>query len=869
MKKLIASANIKIGIVLGCLIASIIGSFFDGVKISWREDSGCGILQKMSNLTPRAKKALNDAKREASKRGQAFVGTDHLLYAIIKSQQGVAFNVLSRLGIDPSSVAEELAVSMDGEAGDPQAAKDLRKVMEGAEREAAQMGHSYTGTEHILLAIAEVGEGGGNAILKKHGLKSKEIRKEILRELGPLDEEETSSGEGRADELQTVGGGGRKHSGRALKSFGRDLTELAVKGALDPVVGRGREIERVLQILCRRSKNNPVLAGEAGVGKTAVVEGLAQLIAAGRVPSSLVGKRVIALDMALMVAGTKYRGQFEERIKAVMDEVRKSKNVILFLDELHNIVGAGSGEGAMDASNILKPALSRGELQCIGATTTQEYKKYIEKDAALERRFQVVSIDPPSVAETVQILEGLKDIYEKHHGVVITRAAIEAAAGFSDRYITERQLPDKAIDLIDEAGSAARISAGGCDNESPDLVKSLSDVRERKALAIREQDFEKASKLREEEILLQEKLRALKSKEVEAASVTLVADDIRRVVARWTGIPLQRLGNEMRNKLLGAEAELGGKVIGQAQACQAVARALRRAASELKDPTRPSGSFLFLGPTGVGKTHLARQVAELMFGSSDSMIQIDMSEFMEKHSVARITGAPPGYVGHEEGGQLCEKVRRKPYSLVLFDEIEKAHPDVMNILLQILEEGKLTDGQGRRTDFRNCIIIMTSNAGAGSVGKRGTIGFGSGAGDEEGLPQEVKDAFKPEFLNRIDEVVVFKALEKDSLTKIVHMEFAKLAERSKHKNIILKLSDGAASLIAERGYADRSGARPIRRALERLVEDPLAEMLIRSEVLHGTEILVEADGEGLTFSPLECRGGEYPFQIPSKTLHPH
>jgi ATP-dependent Clp protease ATP-binding subunit ClpC len=805
----------------------------------------------MSNLTPRARKALNDAKREAVKRGRSFVGTEHLLYAILKSQQGVAYNVLSRLGVDHSDVEADLSSQAEerGEENDPQAAKDLKRVMERAEREASDMGHSYTGTEHILLAIAEVGKGGGTAILEKHGLQAGQIRDEILRELGPSKEEEGSEDE--RGELQTVGGGGKVGGGRALRSFGRNLTEMAKRGQLDPVIGREEEIERVLQILCRRTKNNPVLAGEAGVGKTAVVEGLAQMIAGGKAPQSMSDKQIISLDIALMVAGTKYRGQFEERIKAVMEEARKNKNVILFLDELHNIVGAGSGEGAMDASNILKPALSRGEIQCIGATTSQEYRKYIEKDAALERRFQLVRVEATGIEDSIRILSGLKETYEKHHGLVIDESAIEDAVRLSDRYISARQLPDKALDLIDEAGAAARIAFGRADSEHEKAREELARIKDRKTKAIREQDFEIASSLREEEIRLNNLLHTERTTSESQERIILTSEDVRKAVSRWTGIPLQKLGTELGKRLLGAEADLTTRVVGQAGACQAVARALRRSVSELKDPERPTGSFLFLGPTGVGKTHLAKQVAGLMFGTPEDIVQVDMSEYMEKHSVSRMIGSPPGYIGHEDGGQLCERVRKKPYSLVLFDEIEKAHPDVVNLLLQILEEGKLTDSQGRRIDFRNCIIIMTSNVGAGSFGKNREIGFGGGGEGavDDKILEEAKKTFRAEFLNRIDEIVFFHPLSTEALGKIVQIEFSKLAARVRAKRILLNLSPEAEDLVIKRGYDPQYGARPIRRAVEKLLEDPLSEMMMRGEILHDTELVIGVSEGKLTFVP--------------------
>ncbi len=634
------------------------------------------------------------------------------------------------------------------------------------------------------------------------------------------------------------------------------MTELAKKGDLDPVIGRSEEIERVIQILCRRSKNNPVLIGEAGVGKTAIAEGLAQEIVSGSVPELLSEKRVITLDLALMVAGTKYRGQFEERIKAVMDEIRKNKNIILFIDELHTIVGAGSAEGAMDASNIIKPALSRGELQCIGATTLNEYRKYIEKDSALERRFQSVKVEAPSVEDTILILKGLRPKYEAHHKAIINDAALEAAAKLSDRYLTNRFLPDKAIDVMDEAGSRARLGAMTRPPVTKELESEIDRIRGEKEAAIKAQDFEKAAALRDSEKKAKDDLEAALAtwrKNRDEREVIVGEDDIMYVISKWTGVPLQRMEQKETKKLLAMEEDLKARVIGQDEAVTAISKALRRSRADLKDPRRPIGSFIFLGPTGVGKTFLARSLAEFMFGDPDAIIQIDMSEYMEKFTSSRLIGSPPGYVGYEEGGQLSEAVRRRPYSVVLFDEIEKAHPDVMHLLLQILEEGTVTDSLGRKIDFRNTIIILTSNVGAELIKKQTTMGFGApkldGSHDtmRDKILEETKRVFKPEFLNRIDDIIVFQTLSKEMLTRIVDLEVAKVIARIKQREITLTLDAPAHELLIEKGYDPAYGARPMRRAVERFLEDPMAEEILRGTFKAGDQIQVTRDGEKLSF----------------------
>jgi ATP-dependent Clp protease ATP-binding subunit ClpC len=727
----------------------------------------------------------------------------------------------------------------------------VKKVLALAGKEAKALNHSYVGTEHILLGLLREGEGVAARVLKSLEVDIERTRNEILKELDPnFTPPETE--EGGAPE----GSGGSRKDVKtpALRAFGRDLTELAKKDELDPVIGRRNEIERVIQVLCRRTKNNPVLLGEAGVGKTAIAEGLAQEIASGNVPELLRDKRVITLDLALMVAGTKYRGQFEERIKAVMDEIRRSKNVILFIDELHTIVGAGSAEGAMDASNIIKPALSRGELQCIGATTLNEYRKYIEKDAALERRFQTVKVDAPTVEEAIEILKGLRPKYEAHHKAKLTDESLETAVRFSERYITGRFLPDKAIDVMDEAGARARINAMTRPPDVKQIEKEIEEIRVEKEAAIKAQDFEKAASLRDKEKHTKEKLDAILNKwrqEREEKEVIVTGDDMMYIISKVTGVPLQRMEQAETQKLLAMESDLKQRVIGQDEAVTAISRALRRSRADLKDPRRPIGSFIFLGPTGVGKTFLAQRLAEFMFGDRDALIQIDMSEYMEKFTASRLIGSPPGYVGYEEGGQLSETVRRRPYSVVLFDEIEKAHPDVMHLLLQILEDGKITDSLGRKIDFRNTIIIMTSNVGAETLRRQTTMGFAAtkplGEHEYESmrdrLLEEAKKAFKPEFINRLDDIIVFHQLTKADLMLIVDLEVDKVLVRVKAKEVNIEMNETAKDFLIEKGYDPMYGARPMRRAVERYLEDPFAEELLRGNVKAGNVVQVSA-GEG-------------------------
>jgi ATP-dependent Clp protease ATP-binding subunit ClpC len=818
----------------------------------------------MNNFTPRAQQVLALARKEADRFNHNYVGTEHLLLGLIKLGQGVAVNVLQKMGLDLETVRMEVEKHVGSHpetkmVGNIPYTPRVKKVLALAGKEAKALNHSYVGTEHILLGLLREGEGVAARVLKSLEVDIERTRNEILKELDPNftppESEAESPQEGNKKDVKTP----------ALRAFGRDLTELAKKGELDPVIGRKNEIERVIQILCRRTKNNPVLLGEAGVGKTAIVEGLAQEIGAGNVPELLRDKRVITLDLALMVAGTKYRGQFEERIKAVMDEIRRSKNVILFIDELHTIVGAGSAEGAMDASNIIKPALSRGELQCVGATTLNEYRKYIEKDAALERRFQTVKVEAPSVDEAVQILRGLRPKYEAHHKARLTDEALDAAVRLSDRYLTGRFLPDKAIDVMDEAGARARINAMTRPPDVKEIEKEIEVIRAEKEAAIKAQDFEKAAALRDSEKQTKDRLERILTEwreKREEREVIVTGDDIMHIVSKWTGVPLNRMEQKEAQKLLKMEEELTGHVIGQDEAVVAISKALRRSRADLKDPRRPIGSFIFLGPTGVGKTFLARCLAEFMFGDSDALIQIDMSEYMEKFTASRLIGSPPGYVGYEEGGQLSEAVRRRPYSVVLFDEVEKAHPDVMHLLLQILEEGKITDSLGRKIDFRNTIIIMTSNVGAELIKRQTSLGFGAVASHEsyeqmrDKILEESKRVFKPEFLNRLDDMIVFHTLSRTDLAKIVELEVAKVVERVRLKEIKIQLDPSAVEFLIDKGYDPTYGARPMRRAVEKFLEDPLAEELLRGRIKPGDVLDVHAAVERLEFKVAQPEHGQ-------------
>jgi ATP-dependent Clp protease ATP-binding subunit ClpC len=828
----------------------------------------------MNNFTPRAQQVLALARKEADRFHHNYVGTEHLLLGLIKLGQGVAVSVLQKMGLDLETVRGEVEkqVGIGQESKTPVGSipytPRVKKVLALAGKEAKALNHSYVGTEHILLGLLREGEGVAARVLKTLEVDIERTRNEILRELDP----QFSSGQGGESAPSASGAaGGEEVAPRgtnpedkkevktpALKAFGRDLTELARKGEMDPVVGRQKEISRVIQILCRRTKNNPVLVGEAGVGKTAIVEGLAQEITKGNVPEILADKKVITLDLALMVAGTKYRGQFEERIKAVMDEIKRAKNVIIFIDEMHTIVGAGAAEGAMDASNIFKPALSRGELQCIGATTLNEYRKYIEKDSALDRRFQMVKVEAPSVEDTILILKGIRGKYEEHHKATFTDKSLEAAAKLSDRYITGRFLPDKAIDVMDEAGSRARITKLNRPPEIEAQGKEIEAVCLQKEQAIAAQHFEEAAKYRDREKQLrakQEELVESWKKTRDEHRIVVDEDQMTIVVAEWTGIPLNRLEKKESERLLALEIELQKNIVGQDPATIAIARALRRSRADLKDPRRPIGSFMFMGPTGVGKTELAKQLAAQMFGNQDALIQIDMSEYMEKFAVSRLVGSPPGYVGYEEGGQLTEAVRRRPYSVILFDEIEKAHPDALQLLLQIMEDGRLTDSLGRTVDFRNTIIIMTTNVGAQLIQRQTTMGFAAaGTTDfhdmeklKEKVLEEAKRIFKPEFLNRINDLVVFRPLNKEDLLKIVEIEAGKVVKRLAARNIQIEFSPESKTLLIEKGYDEKYGARPLRRAVEHYLEDPLAEALLRGEVKEGEPILVVRNGDKLEF----------------------
>ena len=822
--------------------------------------------EAMSNFTPRAQQVLALARKEADRFNHNFLGTEHLLLGLIKLGQGVAVNVLQKMGLDLETV--RLEVEKQVGAGPDQKmignipyTPRVKKVIALAQKEAKNLNHTYVGTEHLLLGLLREGDGVAAKVLRNLDVDIEQTRQEILKELDPNfpnqppTEEQAEAG----GEKQSAGTAEKKGEVKtpALKTFGRDLTEIARKGEMDPVIGRKNEIERVIQILCRRTKNNPVLLGEAGVGKTAIVEGLAQEIVKGNVPELLLNKRVVTLDLALMVAGSKYRGQFEERIKAVMDEIRRARNVILFIDELHTIVGAGSAEGTMDASNIIKPALSRGEMQCVGATTLNEYRKYIEKDAALERRFQSVKVEAPSPEDAIEILKGLRHKYEEHHRAEFSDKAVEAAVKLSDRYITDRFLPDKAIDVLDEAGSRARISTLTRPPEVKAMEAEIEEIKGKKEKSIKNQDFEGAAQMRDKEKQAKEKLENLLKEwraKGEEKRIPVGEEDILHVVSKWTGIPLQRMGQGEMQRLLTVESEMEKVVVGQKEAVASLCKALRRSRADLKDPRRPIGTFLLLGPTGVGKTLLAKTLAEQMFGDAKSLIQLDMSEYMEKFNVSRLVGSPPGYVGYEEGGQLTEKVRRNPYSVVLFDEIEKAHPDVWNMLLQILEEGKLTDSVGRVVNFRNTIILMTSNVGSDTIKKQSTLGF-SPITDENSyenvrskILEESKRVFRPEFLNRLDDLIVFRSFTKADLIAILNLEVEKVLDRLRRRNLRLVLDEKAKEFLVEKGYDPQYGARPMRRAVERFFEDPLAEEILKGTLHEGDLIQVTAGPDKLLFN---------------------
>ncbi|OAS23196.1 ATP-dependent protease ATP-binding subunit ClpC [Paenibacillus oryzisoli] len=796
-------------------------------------------------FTERAQKVLSLAQEEAVRLGHNNIGTEHILLGLIREGEGIAAKALVALGLGLEKIQDEVE-SLIGRGQEQPTniayTPRAKKVIELSMDEARKLGHTYVGTEHILLGLIREGEGVAARVLNNLGVSLNKARQQVLQLLGSS--ETVSPSHGTNPNVNTP----------TLDGLARDLTAYAKEGHLDPVIGRSKEIERVIQVLSRRTKNNPVLIGEPGVGKTAIAEGLAQKIINNEIPETLKDKRVMTLDMGSVVAGTKYRGEFEDRLKKIMDEIRQAGNIVLFIDELHTLIGAGGAEGAIDASNILKPALARGELQCIGATTLDEYRKYIEKDAALERRFQPITVDQPSPEEAVQILYGLRDRYEAHHRVKITDAAIQEAVKLSDRYITDRFLPDKAIDLIDEASSKVRLRSYTTPPSLKQLESKLENIRKEKDAAVQSQEFEKAAGLRDTEQKLREELDSTKNewKEKQGRLDTEVTpDDIAQIVASWTGIPVSKLAEEETDRLLKMEEILHERVIGQEEAVKAVSRAIRRARAGLKDPKRPMGSFIFLGPTGVGKTELARALAESLFGDDNAVVRIDMSEYMEKHSTSRLVGAPPGYVGYEEGGQLTEKVRRKPYSVVLLDEIEKAHPEVFNILLQVLEDGRLTDSKGRTVDFRNTLIIMTSNVGADMIKKNSSLGFTAAldAGKDysnmkDKVMGELKKSFRPEFLNRIDEIIVFHSLDEAHIAQIVSLMADDLRKRLKEQEVDFLLTDKAKMFLAKEGFDPTYGARPLRRAIQKHIEDRLSEELLRGNISKGDSLTIdENEGE--------------------------
>ena len=803
-----------------------------------------------AKFTERGQRALIAAQREAAQLGRTYVGTEHLLLGVL-TEPGGATAVLKGITLD---AARAEIIQILGRGEESVEGKQMvytprtKKVIEQSVREARELKQNYVSTEHILLALMREREGVAAHVLIKMGMDLSKARDELLRILTGADEESGAAGDGEKSDTPI------------LNQFSRDLTAAARSGKLDPVVGRAQETERIVQILSRRRKNNPVLIGEPGVGKSAIVEGLSQLIIDGGIPEILRGKRVVSLDLASMLAGAKYRGEFEERLKNAIAEINKAGNIILFIDELHPIVGAGASEGAIDAANLLKPALARGELQCIGATTLNEYHKHIEKDAALERRFQPVNVGEPSREESVEILKGLRDRYEAHHRVRITDEAIAAAVYLSDRYISDRFLPDKAIDLIDEAASRVRIKAFTAPPDMKEQQGQLEALNKETEEAVAHEDFEKAAHLRDRKKALQSEMAERRSawERSRNSKVEIVGEDeVAQIVGAWTGIPVSRITEDESRRLVNLEGILHERVVGQEEAVKSVARAIRRARAGLKDPNRPIGSFIFLGPTGVGKTELCKALAEALFGDEDSMIRIDMSEYMEKHSVSRMIGSPPGYVGHEEGGQLTEKVRRKPYAVILLDEVEKAHPDVFNILLQILEDGRLTDGQGRVVDFKNAVIVMTSNAGAHAIKKQRSLGFGGSENSErtyeamkENIMGEVKNIFRPEFLNRVDEIIVFHALEQAEIDAIARLLLGQVCARLAERGIELDVDESALKIISASGYDLQYGARPLRRAIQRMVEDALSEEILMGNIRLGDHVRVIADGDKLAFEPV-------------------
>lgn len=801
-------------------------------------------------FTEKAEKAMKFSQEIATELGHSYVGTEHLLYGLIKEGSGIAARVLQSQGMTDDKILKQIEELIGrGEKINEQPlglTPRTKRVLELSFREARKIGHNYIGTEHLLLGILKEGESVAVRIMMDLGVDPQKLFNEMLKMLN--------------EEAPSAGGSPKTSKSYSntpvLNQFGRDLTEMAREAKFDPVVGREKEIERVVQILSRRTKNNPCLIGEPGVGKTAIAEGLAQKIVDGNIPETLKGKRVVTLDLSSMVAGAKYRGEFEERLKKALEEIKKSGNVILFIDEMHTIIGAGAAEGAIDASNILKPSLARGEIQVIGATTFDEYRKHVEQDAALERRFQPITVSEPTKEEAIVILKGLRDQYEAHHRVKITDGALVAAVNLSDRYITDRFLPDKAIDLIDEAGSRVRLRSFTAPPDLKELEEKAEKLKKEKEDAIISQEFEKAAKIRDEEQRIKDELEKAKSswrQKNQTTTDVVDEEEIAGIVADWTGIPVKRLAEEETERLMNMEEELHKRVVGQDEAVKALSKAIRRGRVGLKDPKRPVGSFIFLGPTGVGKTELSKALAEVLFADENAMIRIDMSEYMEKHSVSRLVGSPPGYVGYEEGGQLTEKVRRNPYSVVLFDEIEKAHPDVFNILLQILEDGRLTDSQGRVIDFRNTVIIMTSNVGARLITEPKRLGFGSGNEDKardykdmkDNVMGELKRTFRPEFLNRIDEIIVFHPLEQEHLIKIVSIMMELLSKRLKDNDIDMEVTEEAKELLAKKGFDQVFGARPLRRAIQSMVEDKLAEEMLEGRVKAGDKVVVEREGDEL------------------------
>jgi ATP-dependent Clp protease ATP-binding subunit ClpC len=822
-----------------------------------------------NRFTERARKVIVFAKEEARRFNHDYIGTEHLLLGLIREGEGVAAAVLQKLGVDLESIRIEVEKLVQPGpqtqvVGDIPFTPRSKKALELAAEEARALGHNYIGTEHLLLGLVKEGEGMAYRVLLNLGLDLGKLRNEVMELLGNGIPGYGQRGEDQSQQRPAGAANGPQAAAPqqpntktpAIDAYGRNLNKLAKDGKLDPVIGRQSEIERVIQVLSRRTKNNPVLLGEAGIGKTAIVEGLAQQIVAGEVTEVLRDKTIVVLDLAMMIAGTKYRGQFEERIKAVMEELKRNGKLVLFIDEIHTLVGAGAAEGAIDAANILKPALARGEIQCIGATTLDEYRKNIEKDAALERRFQTIHVLPPTVDQTVQILKGLRDRYEAHHRVKYSDESLVAAAQLSDRYITGRFLPDKAVDVIDEAGACARLKAMVTPDDIKQLEEEIENLRKEKESFIKRQDFEKAAQLRDQERDVREKIEKRRSEWMgkrDDVSLVIGHEEISRVVSQWTGVPLIRLEEKETERLLKMEDHLSKAVIGQEEAISAIARAVRRSRAGIKNPRRPIGSFIFLGPTGVGKTLLARALSTFMFGDENALIQIDMSEYMDKYNVSRLVGAPPGYVGYEEGGQLTEKVRRRPYSVILLDEIEKAHADVFNILLQVLEDGRLTDSLGRVVDFRNTIILMTSNIGVDLLKKQGSLGFATRTEEEtyekmkEKLLSDVKKAFKPEFLNRIDDTIVFKSLTKDHLYKIIELEIDGIRKRIQEKGIEIEFAQDAIDFLIDKGFDPVFGARPLKRTIQRYLEDPMSEAIISGGFKTGSKVVVRADNDKLSF----------------------